>query len=148
MKVPHAECCSLEEDDGHEASLSKPNRWRSLQELQPTPELLWRPFPHLQHPRPKKSAPGGWEKWPKNGSNPPARDALEGEGPQRRPQKPLDRRSEEVSKAVGGGYCQLEMSLRLALGVRETVAGHRLGALAGGRYLPPFQCIPHPRPPL
>ena len=33
------------------------------------------------------------------------------------------------------------MPLRLALGVTETVAGHRLGALEGG-YLPPLQCIP------
>ena len=39
---------------------------------------------------------------------------------------------EEVAKAVGGGYCRLQMPLRLALGVRETVAGHRLGALEGG----------------
>ena len=28
-----------------------------------------------------------------------------------------------------GGYCRLQMPLRLALGVRGTVAGHRLGAL-------------------
>ena len=60
------------------------------------------------------------------------RDAVEGEGPQRRPQRRLDRRLEEVTKAVGGGYCQLQMPLKLALGVRETVAGHRLGALGGG----------------
>ena len=57
-----------------------------------------------------------------------ARDASEGKGPQRR----LDRRLEEVAKAVGGGYCRLQMPLKLALGVRETVAGHRLGALEGG----------------
>ena len=57
-----------------------------------------------------------------------ARDASEGKGPQRR----LGRRLEEVAKAVGGGYCRLQMPLRLALGVRETVAGHRLGALEGG----------------
>ena len=31
--------------------------------------------------------------------------------------------------------------MRLALGVRGTVAGHRLGALEGGRP-PAFQCIP------
>ena len=63
-------------------------------------------------------------------------DALEGKGPQRRPQrrpqKPLDRRFEEVAKAVGGGYCRLQMPLKLALAVRETVAGHRLGAPGGG----------------
>ena len=57
------------------------------------------------------------------------RDALEGEGPQRRPQKPLGRRLEEVAKAVGGGYCRLQLPLKPALGVRETVAGHGLGAL-------------------
>ena len=48
---------------------------------------------------------------------------MEGKGPQRRPQKRLDRRLEEVAKAVGGGYCRLQMPLKLALGVRETVAG-------------------------
>ena len=48
-------------------------------------------------------------------------------------------RLEEVVKAVGGGYCRLQMPLRRALGVRGTVAGHRLGALEG---LPPFQIIP------
>ena len=41
-------------------------------------------------------------------------------------------RQEEVAKAVGGGYCRLQMPLRLALGVRETMAGRRLGALEGG----------------
>ena len=43
------------------------------------------------------------------------------------PQRRLDRRLGEVAKAVGGGYRQLHMPLKLALGVRETVAGHRLG---------------------
>ena len=57
---------------------------------------------------------------------------MEGKGPQRRPQKPLDRRLEEVAKAVGGGSCRLQMPLKLALGVRGAVAGHRLGALEGG----------------
>ena len=76
------------------------------------------------------------------GAGAPPRDALEGKGPQRWPQKRLDRRLEEVAKAVGGGYCRLQMPLKLALAVRETVAGHRLGALeGGGGYLPPFQCI-------
>ena len=46
-------------------------------------------------------------------------DALEGKGPQRRPQKRLDRRLEEVAKAVWGGYCRLQM--HLAFG------GHWLG---------------------
>ena len=58
--------------------------------------------------------------------------ASEGKGPQTRPQRWLDRRLEEVAKAVGGGYCRLQMPLTLALGVRETVDGHRLGALEGG----------------
>ena len=74
------------------------------------------------------------------------RDALEGLGTQRRPQKRLDRRLEEAAKAVGVGYCRLQMPLTLALGVRGTVAGHRLGALAylpsHRGYHPPFQCIP------
>ena len=56
------------------------------------------------------------------------RGATRGKQPQRR----LDRRLEEVAKAVGGGYCRLQMPLKLALGVRETVAGRRLGALEGG----------------
>ena len=37
----------------------------------------------------------------KNNTHPP-RDVLEGKGPQRRPQKRLDRRLEEVAEAVGG----------------------------------------------
>ena len=46
-----------------------------------------------------------------------------------------------VAKAVGGGYCRLQMPLKLALAVRETVARHRLGALEGA--LPMHTC---PRP--
>ena len=60
------------------------------------------------------------------------RDALSRRGPQRRLQRQLGRRLEEVAKAVGGGYCRLQTPLKLALGVRETVAGRRLGALKGG----------------
>ena len=60
------------------------------------------------------------------------RAALEGKGSQRRPQRRLGRRLEEVAKAVGGGYRRLHMPLSLALAVRETVAGHGLGALEGG----------------
>ena len=33
---------------------------------------------------------------------------------------------------VGSGYCRLQMPFRLALAVREIVAGHRLGAREGG----------------
>ena len=61
-----------------------------------------------------------------------SRDASEGKGRQRRPQQRLGRRLEEVAKAVGGGYRRLQTPLRLALALRETVAGHRLGALEGG----------------
>ena len=56
------------------------------------------------------------------------------------PQRRLDGRLEEVVKAVGDGW--LQMPLSLAPAVRETVAGHRLGALEGGGTPPPFQCIP------
>ena len=57
-----------------------------------------------------------------------ARGASEGKG---RPQRRLGRRLEEVAKAVGGGFCPLHMPLRLALGVRGTVAAHWLDALEG-----------------
>ena len=79
------------------------------------------------------------------------RARLRGGRGHRRPQRRLGRRLEEVAKAVGGGYCRLQMPLELALAVRETVAGHRLGGLEGG--LPPFQWgatnplplpLPHP----
>ena len=66
-----------------------------------------------------------------------------GEGTSEAAQRRLNRRLEEVAKAVGGGYCRLQMPLKLARAVRETVAGRRLGGLeGGGRYPPPFQCIP------
>ena len=68
---------------------------------------------------------------------PGGRDAVEEKGSQRRPQRRLDGRLEEVAKAVGGGYCRLQTPLRLALGVRETM----VGALERV-YLPPLQCIP------
>ena len=65
-------------------------------------------------------------------------------GPQRR----VDGRLEEVAKAVGGGYCRLLMPLKVELGVRETVAGHRLGALAAaGGCLPPLPMHAPPPPP-
>ena len=41
-------------------------------------------------------------------------DAVEGKGPQMRPQQRLGRRLEEVAQAVGGGYCRLQMPLKLA----------------------------------
>ena len=61
----------------------------------------------------------------------PPRDALEGKGPQGR---------EGTRSLVESDYCPLQMPLKLALAVKETVAGHRLGALPGGGYhasLPP-----------
>ena len=74
--------------------------------------------------------------FPSRAPHPLSRDALEVMGLQRRPQKRLaprlDRRLEEVAKAVGSGYCRLQMPLNAALAVRGTVAGHRLGALEGG----------------
>ena len=72
-----------------------------------------------------------WTRWGEG------RDALEGNAPQRRPRKRLDRRLEDVAKAVGGGCCRLQMPLKPALAVRETVVGHRLGALEGEGCLPP-----------
>ena len=75
---------------------------------------------------------------------PPPRDALDGEAPQKRPQRWLDRRLEEVAKAVEGGYCRLQIQLNPALAVKEPVAGHRLGTREGGGVPPPFQCVPAP----
>ena len=63
---------------------------------------------------------------------PTPRDASEGKGPQRGPQKRLGRPLEEVAKAVGGGYCRLQMPLRLALGFCGTVTADRLRAVEGG----------------
>ena len=60
------------------------------------------------------------------------RDALEGMAHRRRHQKRLDRRLEEVAKAVGGGYCRLQMPLTLALGVRGQWLGISWGPWRGG----------------
>jgi hypothetical protein len=70
----------------------------------------------------------------------PSRDALEGKGPERQAQKRWHRRLEEVATAVGGGYCRLQVPLKPALAVRETVAGHTLGALEGAGGLPMHPC--------
>ena len=48
------------------------------------------------------------------------------------PQRQLDRRLEEAAEAVGGVYRRSQMPLKLALALRGTVAGHRLGPLEGG----------------
>ena len=74
--------------------------------------------------------------------------ALERKGRQRRPQRRLGRRLEEVAEAVGGGYCRLQMPLKPALAVRGTVAGHRLGAVEGGGFLPPLVQGDTPPPPV
>ena len=60
------------------------------------------------------------------------------------PRRGLFPRLEEVAKAGGGGYRRLQTPLKLALGVRGTVAEHRLGALegGGGGCLLHFRCIP------
>ena len=75
------------------------------------------------------------------------RDALEGKGPRKCPRRQFDGRLEELAKAAGSGYCRLRTPLKLALAVKETVAGHRLGKLewGGGGGTPPFQCIPGAR---
>ena len=78
---------------------------------------------------------------------PPPTPRLHWKSPQRQPQKWLDRQLKEDVKAVGGGYCPLQMPLKLALAVGKTVAGHRLGTLEGGGGTPPpLQCIPAPPP--
>ena len=41
------------------------------------------------------------------------------------PEAVRQRRFEEVAKAVGGGYCRLQMPLKLARGVKGAVAGHQ-----------------------
>ena len=109
-----------------------------------------RPFPP---PRPRQRRPRG----PLSARPPALRPRgpgagvhWKGRGLRGGPQRRLGRRLEGVAKAVGGGYCRLQMPLRLARGVRGTVAGRRLGALEGGRGgdLPPFQCIPGDGAPL
>ena len=56
----------------------------------------------------------------------------------------LPKRLVADTKSVGGSYCQLQM---LALGVRETVAGYRLGALKGGGASPHSNASLPPYPP-
>ena len=67
----------------------------------------------------------------------PGRDASQGKGPQ------ICRQLEGGAEAIGGDYCRLQMPLRLALGVRGTVAGRRRGGGGGaGSIPPPLHCIP------
>ena len=78
---------------------------------------------------------------------PPFKDAIEGKGPQRRPQKRLDRRLEEAAKAAGGGDCRLQMPLKRALAVRETQLEIGWAPWSGGgggaHPLPMQPCLPH-----
>ena len=83
--------------------------------------------PRCHQKAPLRSLGGGDRRWPC-----PVLLCVEGKGPQRRLQKRLDGRLEEVAKAVGGGCCRLQKPLRLALGASGTVAGHKLGALEEG----------------
>ena len=71
---------------------------------------------------------------------PPPTDALEGNAPQRRPQRRLGRRLEEVAKAVGSGYCRLQMPLTLG------ILQGRGGGGGAGWYLTRFRCVPAPAP--
>ena len=81
--------------------------------------------------------------------SPPTRDAVEGNGPRRRPQKRSDRRLVEVAKAVGGSYCRLPRPLKLALGASSASNIGRGGGGGGSRggYTPssygvqPFQYV-------
>ena len=75
---------------------------------------------------------------------PAARDALEEKGPQRRSQQRLDRRLEEVAKAVGGGYCRLQMLGGPWLGIGWAPWRGRAGNLPP---LPTHPCPPPPAPP-
>ena len=76
---------------------------------------------------------------------PAPRVAVEGKGPRRRRQNRLDRRLEEASKAVRGGYCRLQMPLswHLASGRQWLGIGWAPGR-EGGLPLtpPPPHCIP------
>ena len=106
-------------------------------------ELAWDPADRMAGAQTQAPPMGGTTRYTGAVTPPPVRygvaclgrrggGALEGKGPQRRPQKRLGRWLEGVAKAVGGGYSRLQMPLKLALGVRGTVAGHGLGALEGG----------------
>ena len=70
---------------------------------------------------------------------PPTLEGAPGQGCFRR-EGTSEAATEAVRQAVGGrfqgGYCRLQISLKLALAVRETVAGHRLGSLERGGGVP------------
>ena len=61
---------------------------------------------------------------------------------------------QEVTKAVVGGYCRLQMPLSLALAVQETVARHRRpgggvppDGMSHRGVSPPLPMHPYPPPP-
>ena len=67
---------------------------------------------------------------------------LKGKGPQRRPQRRLGRRLEEVAKAVGGRLLSVTNAVEAGATCRQgDVAGRRLGALEGAAPPPPLKCI-------
>ena len=91
-----------------------------------------------------------WVVWVAPSNPPPTQGCIRREGTsEAAPEAVRQAVGGEVAKAVGGGYCRLQMALSLALALTGTVAGQRPGALewGGGGYLPPFQCIPAPTPP-
>ena len=73
-----------------------------------------------------------WVLYPRSAS---PRDAVQGK---RTSEAAPEGVGQAVGGAVGGGYCRLQMPLKLAFGVRGTVAGYRLGAVDQGEGpLPP-----------
>ena len=77
-----------------------------------------------------KSAPPSLRNWPPISSNitwsqqvPCSQGCIRRGGASELAQKRLDRRLEEGTKAVGSGYCRLQMPFKLALAATETVAG-------------------------
>ena len=78
---------------------------------------------------------------------PSPRQALEGKGPQGRPQRRLDRRLEEVDQAVVGGYCWLQMPLKHLPSGRQWLGVGRAPWRGEGPPPPSLQCIPCPSPP-
>ena len=71
----------------------------------------------------------------------PGSDALQGKGPRRPPHRRLERRLEEVDKAVGGGCCRLQMPFKLAGDSGWASAGRPGG---GGREGAPPPLPMHP----
>ena len=96
------------------------------------------PAPHVTAPQSQSTLVYIFQPWERLGQEGLPRDALEGKGPQGRLQKRLGRRLKEVAKAVAGGYCWGQMPLKPAPLVRETVAGHKQGALERGGGGPPL----------